>query len=239
MDDLIPAWEQHDGESSLWFDRLYKFYLPLGPSRSINAAYRCFREQAQPGLNPATQLRAPGPWRDAATKNDWAARARSWDEEQRRIERQAHLDAVKKANERHQLIVRSRTNALLRVMSSPAREEKWMQMSVSEERQWMLTLIQTDRLLLSQPISIQEERLAPVDEAASQAGQATPPDIAIERFQAAPEMIAAVIANMAIYEHKPDPEEPPAEPEPSAVEPPAVEPPAVEQVCPDAERPAQ
>jgi hypothetical protein len=176
VDNSIPAWEQRDDESSLWFDRLYRFYLQAGPSRSINGAYRLFREQAQPGLNPATQLRAPGPWREAAVTYEWAARARSWDEEQRRIERQierqAHSDAVKKANERHQAIVKSRTNALMRAMSSPDRQAKWESMSLAEERLWMTTLIQTDRMLLSQPILADDSGVVPSGQYTSHGGPA-------------------------------------------------------------------
>jgi hypothetical protein len=161
VDNSIPAWEQRDDESSLWFDRLYRFYLQAGPSRSVNGAYRLFREQAQSGLNPATQLRAPGPWREAAVTYEWSARARLWDEEQRRIERQAHQDAVTKANELHLMIIKSRTNAFLRVVSSPDRQSKWNQMSISEERLWMTTLIDTDRMLLSQPILAEDSRVVP------------------------------------------------------------------------------
>jgi hypothetical protein len=161
VDNSIPAWEQRDDESSLWFGRFYSLYLPLGPSRSINEAYRRFREQAQSGLNPATQLRAPGPWREAAVTYEWADRARSWDEEQRRIERQAHRDAVKATNHRHELLLRSRSNALVQAMQSEKRKSKWLDMSVTEERLWLVTLIEQERLLLAQQLLADDSRVVP------------------------------------------------------------------------------
>jgi hypothetical protein len=161
-------WEQGDDEPANWYGRFYDHFLPLGPERNLDHAYRSFCEKAPEGPRRprrATSYRAPGAWKKAAAEYAWYSRARSWDEEQRRaerqIERQAHQDAVKKANERHQNLVKSRFNAMARVVLSPDRQAKWDQMSVSEERQWMLTLIQTDRMLLSQPLLADDSRVVP------------------------------------------------------------------------------
>jgi hypothetical protein len=213
-DDLCPAWEQREGESGLWYDRMYRWYFPLGPSRrSINEAYRRFREQAQSGVDPGPPSRAPGSWRQAATIHEWAARARSWDAEQRRIEQEAHAEIVKKANERHLAIVRSRTNAWLKVISSPEREARWRTMSLAEERQWMVELIRQDRLLLSQPIAIEETRTPVADQGVG--SPATLPDLEVNRFDPSPEMMAAVLR---IYDAHVT--EPPQDPEPQTDEPP-------------------
>ncbi len=71
-------WEQREGESNAAYAR-FLMYRNLGPTRSIDAAYR----QHQSGRAKATKSRkkpyVPGQWIDDAARFDWVERASAWD----------------------------------------------------------------------------------------------------------------------------------------------------------------
>ena len=64
-------WDRMEKEPSKWFDR-FEVYRGLGPSRSIDAAYKIVTGNAG---------RAGHAWRNIARAWNWQDRAESWDEE--------------------------------------------------------------------------------------------------------------------------------------------------------------
>jgi len=77
-------WDRMDGEPSMWYARMDKYYRPQGPERSIEEAYRLWLQ------DPTTRKRkhpAPRPnkyWHYNARDWKWRERVAAWDAEQRR-----------------------------------------------------------------------------------------------------------------------------------------------------------
>ncbi len=60
-----PDWEQQPREPDLWYGRFHQFYLLAGSERSLDGAYRRFKQGAQNGGNsvsppPLSGCRARG-----------------------------------------------------------------------------------------------------------------------------------------------------------------------------------
>jgi len=83
------AWDRIDGEPQMWFDRFDRHYRPLGPERSVNAAYQKWRaekninmhngnENGSQKINGISQA-----WWRASKDWKWKDRAEVWDAEQR------------------------------------------------------------------------------------------------------------------------------------------------------------
>lgn len=91
MTENIPQpWERQRNaggkpEPMLWYDRFDKFYRPLGPERSLLAAYNLWKqERARARKIEFKPSQAPSrSWFDNARRWRWQERAEVWDEEQR------------------------------------------------------------------------------------------------------------------------------------------------------------
>lgn len=83
MDEERKPWEQRidEGEHDLWYGRFW-VYLRLGTKRSVHAVYA--KEAKKKQVKPSTNI---GPeWYEAAKTWEWLARARVYDEWQRKEE---------------------------------------------------------------------------------------------------------------------------------------------------------
>jgi len=78
----IKPWEKQPGESHMWFHRFDLYYRPLGPERTIAAAYRIWREEKdrQEGKETPEYINRSNSWNLNATKYKWIERAQEWDE---------------------------------------------------------------------------------------------------------------------------------------------------------------
>jgi len=173
-------------ESSLWYGRFVRFYLPGGADRSIDKAYRSFRSRQATGVKEApTVVRggASGSWNAAARKWSWTARARAYDAHQAVLVQRAHANAIKKANERHLAVVQNHFGKLLKqtqVTDYSGLTDMGDLLKAAKE------LILLERLLLGMPLTVEETRTAPVDPAAARAVQES------VESTATPEMLAEV-----------------------------------------------
>jgi len=95
--DGTPVWERLEGEPYQWFHKFYSFFRPQGPGRSIEEAYRWFKDDEAPFLKGERPSQA---WYDNAKEWDWRGRARAFDEYQRRSRYVAEEAAREEANER-------------------------------------------------------------------------------------------------------------------------------------------
>jgi hypothetical protein len=102
--DVIPIeegepWAQLDDEEGKWYNIFVRYYLPLGISRSVRAAYRAFCEIEKPqiltkeGKLPYTAT--PHYWLSISRRWDWVERAQAFD---RALNRQV-LNSVELAHE--------------------------------------------------------------------------------------------------------------------------------------------
>lgn len=73
----ITTFSRLPDEPILWYARFLD-YCALGPTRSINTAYRTQSPTAAPTAAPTAQ--APGAWSRNARRFHWLARARIWDD---------------------------------------------------------------------------------------------------------------------------------------------------------------
>jgi hypothetical protein len=96
-------WDRQPGEKAMWFHRFDTYYRPLGPERSLLAAYNAWRVQKGKEKRSGGVSRA---WMRNARKWDWQERAEAWDEaerqrrhaeekEERRKERQDRIRLLK------------------------------------------------------------------------------------------------------------------------------------------------
>lgn len=72
-------WDRRPDESLVEYQR-FLCYVSLGPTRSIDGAYRKHWAQHAPGEGGGTRPKvAPGNWQENATRNAWKDRAHQWD----------------------------------------------------------------------------------------------------------------------------------------------------------------
>ena len=81
-----PAWRRRPGESAPAY-RAFLVYLHLGLDRSLQKAYRRFKQSETANL--------PGRWRTWCVEHEWVARAQEYDRRQLRILEQDALQAQK------------------------------------------------------------------------------------------------------------------------------------------------
>lgn len=117
-------WERQDLEPARWFHRFDAYYRPLGPERSLLAAYR-FWHQAEKGRK-SQAVSAPTSWREAADHWQWGDRAEAWDIQQR-LERLKEDDEVRRKNRERRIallnaVMARASDALVKLKAD---EAKW------------------------------------------------------------------------------------------------------------------
>ena len=78
----MDAWERQPEEPARWFYRFDVYYRPLGPERSLLAAYNAWRSDK--GRERPTDSVSDA-WRKRAEAWHWRERAEAWDEHERQI----------------------------------------------------------------------------------------------------------------------------------------------------------
>ncbi len=71
-------WDRREGESEPAYIA-FLVYRNLGPSRSIDRAYRQFKQGKCERTAVPRRTSAPGNWGDYSVRFDWVQRARAWD----------------------------------------------------------------------------------------------------------------------------------------------------------------
>jgi hypothetical protein len=221
------AWERQPTESAQAY-AAFRAYLELPPrKRSIDEAAKAvgLSRGAQEGRQRGA--RAPSRVWVWSAQHRWIERVAAWD---------AHVDAEDFAERLDEAKAwrktkRQASGAFAAKMINVLRSVDFDSQSASEFiRNW-----RTISALRDEALGIEAAAEASSDGPGIQAGiaSAVVPDQHIDRFEASPEMIAAVIINMAKFERAPAPEESAIEPElpgePQAIEPTAQEPGPVNQ----------
>lgn len=92
-------WERQEYETDTAFHRFHKYYLAQDPPRSVEEAYRQWRNKTHAQRTSSAQKKADGTWKrwawpDVDGAKSWAERAAAWDD---------HLASLRQAEweERH------------------------------------------------------------------------------------------------------------------------------------------
>lgn len=122
-EEIGRLWDRQAGEPARWFHRFDAYYRPLGPERSLLAAYKRWRRADRDRSSPAVS--APTSWREAAERWGWAERAEAWDVGQR-LERLKEEDIARRKNRERRIALLNATmarasDALLKLDANDAR----------------------------------------------------------------------------------------------------------------------
>ena len=79
---MAAAWDRLGDEPGVWYGR-FEFFRLLGSGRSLDAAYRAWKEAQPPGTKGCRGARANRHWHTAARRWQWLARAEAWDAAER------------------------------------------------------------------------------------------------------------------------------------------------------------
>lgn len=104
----MSAWDRQAEEPGAWFARFDLYFRPLGPMRTIQAAFVAWVEDGRPGAERAERGGKQSPataasrhWYDNAAKYSWKARGDAWDDAQRMLRLQAEEQALADMHKRH------------------------------------------------------------------------------------------------------------------------------------------
>ena len=144
----VDSWLQQPDEPDGAY-RAFKAYRNL-PSRerSVLAAFR--QETGRPDA-----AEPPGQWTGWAAQHGWVRRARSWDAEMERVQREAHLAEVAELGRRHARIARGMLDKAVQRLNAidPA------ELSPSELVRFIDYGVKIEQLALSKPTQINREEV--------------------------------------------------------------------------------
>jgi hypothetical protein len=136
----LPEWERKPDEPARWYAR-FEVYRLLGPSRSMEAAYRSVTEGSK-------RKRAVARWYLAAKEWQWKDRAEAWDAVERARYRAARENELEEAQEQHlnfaRLMLTKGVEALNNI--NPA------SLSASEARALIVAGVNLEKVSLAEPI---------------------------------------------------------------------------------------
>ena len=143
MDDEHKPWNRQPGEPAMWFHRFDTYYRPLGPERTLQAAYDTWRRQERTETNSGARQGATKAWRSRSTEWHWQERAEAWDAEERR--KRIAVEETERAEmlRRHVQIARGlQSIGLKRLRQLDATPEE---LSPAEARQYLKESIEIER----------------------------------------------------------------------------------------------
>jgi hypothetical protein len=131
VDEREP-WQRQPGEPAMWYNRFDAYYRPLGPERSLLAAYNAWRsrESQSETVRNSPSKSCPSTWRNAAERWNWRERAEAWDAAER--ERLHAEEAEERRKDRRQRIellkdYRARLTQVIRELDS--KDAKWAEVT--------------------------------------------------------------------------------------------------------------
>ena len=97
----VPPWGQRPDEGAREFNFFYKYYLPLGFSRSLRKAYLLYLMEVEPERVAAAErdgqyIQVPPEWNIASNEYDWKGRVNAFDKEAMAEAIQAVEEAAKR-----------------------------------------------------------------------------------------------------------------------------------------------
>jgi len=144
----VHEWERLAGEPIRWFTR-FECYRLLGPTRSLDAAYRAALVRSSG--------RVGGGWREAAKRWRWTERAEAWDlwelaalraadEERRRVAREARIELLQRT--------RVQADAALSAAHLEQLTEEEARAMLGSLRMLLFDTLKAERLELGEPTEI-------------------------------------------------------------------------------------
>lgn len=108
-------WERQPGETSIWYNRFFAYYLLVPIGRSVRGAWVLATIEKRPDWRPAPGQNHPHHWRLAAIKYKWVERAAAYDKYQQR----AALETIASVRLQLQQAAPQALQALLEALTSP------------------------------------------------------------------------------------------------------------------------
>jgi hypothetical protein len=138
--------ERQPGEPARWFRRFTEHYLVIQEGRSLDNAYKRFRESQGITKGPLT---VPSDWIAAFAKWNWRKRANAWDVYQADMIREASAAKALDEHNRLRLLAQERLNRIAQVgenidhadVTDPVQYEKRIGRAIELERRVILTAI--------------------------------------------------------------------------------------------------
>jgi hypothetical protein len=125
VDEREP-WQRQPGEPAMWYNRFDACYRPLGPERSLLAAYNVWRKEAQ---KSATKSVAKS-WQLNARKWDWQERAEAWDAAEReRLHAEEAEERRKDRRQRIELLKDYRARLTQVIQELDPKDAKWAEVT--------------------------------------------------------------------------------------------------------------
>lgn len=157
----MNLWDRQQGEKTLWYDRFFKYYLPIGPERSLTAAFNAWLEAKGKG----GQKRSPtGSWRRCSEQYNWIERAMAWDDFQRQKQKEALQAEIDEMVKRH--IAEARVMQNIAVQRLGVLQKDPSELSATEVRRFMVDAIKLEREARGLP----DEKVAVTDSAGNDLG---------------------------------------------------------------------
>lgn len=145
-----PPWERQAGESAAWFHRFHDFYMLAGPNRSIEGAWKKWRETDAKGRESLAK-RPNRLWYNAASTQKWEERAASWDERELLAKRENLADSTRKMQEKHVLHLRNIFNKVILA----GQKVNWDSITPGQVISFTAQLIHLERLVAGEPVSVE------------------------------------------------------------------------------------
>lgn len=151
--DVAPEpWEQQPGESAKAY-AAFCLYRDLPPAKRSLRAVTELIYGPKPGMK-RSQRNVPGKIRDWAARWRWAERAKAWDEEQDRQNREAQLQAIKEMRERHAEQAKYLQAKALEALQKMVPQE----FSPADALRYLIEGAKLERISRGEPETIQETR---------------------------------------------------------------------------------
>ena len=148
------SWERERGEPSNWHNRLDKYFRPLGPERTIEQAWRLWKQAEAVG---STGRRPSAWWYAAAKRWKWGKRCDDWDKEQQQQRWREEREQIDAMNKRHLQIaigLQSAGGRSLQKLTSELQSDPDASLSASEIRHFLGDGIDLERMTRGLPTEL-------------------------------------------------------------------------------------
>lgn len=117
MEVIEYPWRQMEGEPWFWFQRFIKYFLPLGPGRSLIKAYETMVGVEFPEVAEARRLNEP---KKKKATNLWSKRAREWNwrERSKAYDKFTYSEALQEVDKARVTLLRSADKAALTLVGA-------------------------------------------------------------------------------------------------------------------------
>lgn len=134
-------WARQEGEDSKWYSRFFRYYLPQGPERTLEEAWRQWKAAESP---TSTAKRPNSYWYESARRDDWVRRAEAYDAHERELQLERQRQEREDMRERHLNLIRGLQTAATKRLKE-IMEKDWETLSPTEVRLLIRDTINLER----------------------------------------------------------------------------------------------